>query len=164
MTKSKYYTSGSTLMRCNQNGYVTSLEKNGDWISVPKDYFDAINKVEVKKHKFHVLVNQFYATKVKSEWMFNGCRFRKLPNFDVEGNCYDSVGFLICSINSHDNLLIYHQNGLFRIDFTKEGKAYIINIKTNPSLGRLSASGKWTEIKNLAPVWNMDLKEVVVID
>lgn len=139
-------------------------KKNGKWI---QDLLHKDDLVQIKKHEYQELLN-LYFSKSKETWEFQGELFKKLDNFEV--NTYKNVWK-----NNEYWFLNYKDIPYHEFGFTSghivyyQGKLYVANINGNyfprTMLFKLNYKFpdkiKWTNLKNCAPVFNINKKEII---
>lgn len=158
----KYYKTEDKLIQFNPSTNVyrlrNTIAKGNKCIS--EEEFDLLDVVRIKKNKFCELMNIFFRD-IKHEWQYDHSYFKKLDNFDRNGNSY---GFSWAEVPNHKidgyhftNLkLVYHWG---RVYYMIYGGGYAPK-------GQLVDTNKlqivqWIDIKNVAPIFNIGTKKIV---
>ena len=160
----KYYKTEDKLIQFNPSTNVyrirNTVSRTNNCIS--KEEFDLLDTVQIKKNKFCELMNIFFRG-VKHEWEFDHSYFKKIENFDSNGN---SSGFNWSDIPSHkvdgsysySHLkIVYHWGRIYYMICGGGGyfpKGQLVDIKTLKIL-------QWVDIKNVSPVFNTGTKKIV---
>lgn len=127
------------------------------------DEFDNSNPVKISKGKYLEELNTFFKN-FKIEWNHNGCQYKKMDNFDMGKYSVENYN-LTKDIPMHD------------IGKSYLGKCFIVMYKGRLYYTFLSGNyfpqmqlvdfhtkelvGKWTSIKNLAPIFNKTTKQII---
>lgn len=121
-----------------------------------EEEFVSSNPIKINKNVYLAKLNEWFSI-TKHEWEFNGVKFKKLPNFEKNSNLVniprhdlDAICFESCMI------VLYH------------GRLYYTFISGNyyPQMQLIDfytkkLTGKWTNIKNLAPIFNCETKQII---
>ena len=158
----KYYKANDKLIQHNENTGIYRIRNTTDRINniLSKEQFDLLEPIKIKKTKFCELVNIYFKS-IKEEWMFENSHFKKLENFDANGN---GSGFKWTDIPLHkvDGYtystlkIVYHWG---RVYYMLCGGSYfpkgqLVDTKTLKIV-------QWVDIKNVAPVFNVGTKKIV---
>lgn len=158
----KYYQTEDKLIQFNPSTNVyrirNTIATGNKCIS--KEEFDLLNAIKIKKTKFCELMNIFFRD-IKHEWVYENKRFKKLDNFDKNAKSCD---FHWVQIPSHKvdgyhftNLkFVYHWGRVYYIIYggNYAPKGQLVDIKKLQIV-------QWVDIKNVAPVFNIETKKVV---
>lgn len=141
--------------------------KDNDSIRIKSSYtkqclteteFNDSNPVKIKKHRYLEELNKFFNNS-KYEWEHDGVTFRKLDNFDDNFNPMKDIPYhtdIMNNVIGSAFIVMYHG----RLYYTfMSGNYYpqmqLIDFHTK------SLTGKWTNIRNLAPVFNTKTKKII---
>lgn len=128
-------------------------------VIVSEEDFNNANPVKISKNEYLRLLNKYFNS-TKHSWDYNGEKFIKLDNFEENLLGY-TIGknLPIHKINNgyHGNyfMVIYH-NKLYYTFFSGN---YFPRMHLCDLNGYFT--GKWTHIKNLAPIFNKTTKQIV---
>lgn len=152
----QYYQSKNNLIQYSpiHNTYriMNTLDKKDNLLS--KEEFDNLKPKQLDKQDFFRLMNKFYK-ETKLEWEFEGEKFRKLDNFDKNGNSNKTN---LKELPNH-NFEIYKDAKLVFY----RGRVYYL-LRTYPRCILFFTNGKnyvRTSITNVAPIFNITKKEIV---
>lgn len=160
----------------NQEFYKTDMGiviKDKDSIRVKSCYkktvlsqeeFETSNPKKINKHKYLEELNRFFKND-KFSWEHNGVKFRKLENFEC-----NEWGRIINYNDSKD--IPMHDIGKEYIGLCMivlyHGRLYYTFFSANyyPQMQLIDfhtkeLTGKWTNIKNLAPIFNCETKTII---
>lgn len=131
---------------------------------ISENDFNNSNPVKIKKQKYLEELNTFFKN-TKFEWTYNGTDFKKLDNFEIKkfGNIENYV--IGKDIPLHDIEKSYI-GSCFIVLY--QGKMYYTFLCSNyfPQMRLIDfhtkqLTSKWTNIKNLAPVFNKHTKQII---
>lgn len=131
---------------------------------IGSEVFDNSNPVKITKAKYLESLNQFFR-KDKHSWVYNGTKYRKMDNFECTSYGQVTNYNLSKDIPRHEI-----GSGFLSSMFIclYKGRLYYTFISGNyyPQMQLVDfhtkqLTGKWTGIKNLAPVFNCSIKEIV---
>jgi len=139
--------------------------KNEDLIQVKSTYvrknltldeFNNSNPVKLKKHKYSEELNKYFNT-TSHEWEYLGTKFKKINLFnnelDITKAPIHNIGIAYLQncrlVMYHDKLYYTFFNGNYY------PQMQLIDFKTKQLIG------KWTNVRNLALVFNKDKKIIV---
>ncbi len=158
----KYYKTDELLIQLNPDTGIyrvkNTVAKGNKTIT--KEEFELLGAIQIKKEKFCELMNNFFRH-IKHEWEFEHSSYKKLDNFDKNGK---SSGFSYWDLPEHsqgrdylDTLrLVYHWGRVYYFlyggNYCPRGQ--LLDIKTLKLL-------QWAHIKNVAPLFNTDIKSLV---
>jgi hypothetical protein len=128
-----------------------------------KEQFENSNPIKISKHKYAEELNLFFKN-TKHEWYNNGVWFQKLENFEMGKWSVENYNL------SKD--IPFHDIGKYYLDkcmiILYHGRLYYTFLNGNyfPQMQLVDFStkeltGKWTNIKNLAPVFNKNIKQII---
>lgn len=157
----KYYQSGEILIQYNPETGVYKRRNNVERINtcISQEDFNALPDLKtLKKDKFSELMNIWFS-QVEHSWVYNGESYRKLPNFENNGNLYDR------KIPNHTpeekaylgmSIMVYHwgQVYLYYPGYQGTDRGQLENLKTGYSL-------RWAKMKHLAPIFNETLGKII---
>jgi hypothetical protein len=119
--------------------------------------FNAANPVKINKHKYLAALNLFFKND-KFEWEHNGNAFKKLDNFRCEFNDFANTPFHDIGKSYIGKCMIVLYHGRLYYTFLA-GNYYpqmqLVDFHTK------ELTSKWTNIKNLAPVFNKTTKQII---
>ena len=132
------------------------------YIITPED-FSNINKKQLKNSKWNELLNNWYRD-VKHEWVHDHSYFRKLDNFQSDGHSISANYKLGKDIPLHkiegkphfgNVVLVYHQGNVYyhTVSYNGYAQGQLIDVRT-------LNLGKWTRLKNCAPIFNINTKKI----
>ena len=148
-----YYKSDSNLILFNTNTkkyFITNKEKK---TILTKEEFDSLNTEKIKKQKYCELMNNYFKSN-KHKWEFNGQKFKKLDNFEI-----NTFNFIYSKIPKHNNILrnynlilVYHWGKIYYMLVSQYlPKAQLIDCNTLKIV-------RWVDIKNVSPIFNINTK------
>jgi hypothetical protein len=119
-----------------------------------EEEFNNSNPVRIKKDKYLEELNKFFNNS-KHEWVYNNTEFKRLDNFK-ENDDFKNIPRHEIDNNYRYIIVMYHD----RIYYTFfSGNYYpqmqLIDFNTKKS------TNKWTNIRNLAPVFNKNTKTII---
>ena len=129
---------------------------------ISEDEFNNSNPIKINQQKYLEELNKWFKN-TKYSWEYKGTKFKKLDNFEI-----DNSGKIT---NYNFNLDIPQHNfeslGKYFI-VLHQGRLYYTFIYNNyyPQMQLISfhnkqLTNKWTNIKNLSPVFNCDTKKII---
>ena len=129
-----------------------------------KDEFNASFPTKISKQEYLKELNAYFKNS-KFEWTYDGNEYKKLDNFEIDENCTlinyivgKDVPFHSFNDVSINNLFIVLYHGRLYYTFMS-GNYYpqmqLIDFHTK------QLTSKWTNIKNLAPVFNKTTKKII---
>jgi len=133
-----------------------TLEKSK---TLSKEEFDYLNCERIKKHQFKELLNAYFNS-CKDSWEYLGVNYRKLDNFGSGDISWESVPQHQITVPETSYgfwyKIVWHQGNVYHA--LDNGNYFpqipLFDIKTNKAV-------KWTNVKNLAPVFNVDDKVII---
>lgn len=165
ITYMRYYkTEDEKLIQFNPETKVyklrNTIEKVDSRISpdeLPKDM------KEIKKNEFSRLMNEFFKS-VKHSWVHDGCKFRKLDNFESDGIFLTKNYVLGKDIPYHEIsemkwigkvVLVYHWGKVYyhTISYNGYKQGQLIDPYTKEFV-------RWAQLKHCAPIFNEDTKTI----
>ena len=165
----KYYiTDSGLLIRENPETKIIKVFNRTNKINVdnyiitPEDFINT-NKKQIKSSKWNELMNIWFRD-VKHEWKHEHSYYRKLDNFEQDGNYFSKNYILGKDIPFHTNpsktywgnfILVYHQGKVYyhTISYNGYPQGQLLDINTFQSV-------KWTRLKNCAPIFNENTKKI----
>ncbi len=132
-------------------------------VILTQEQFDDANPVQIKKGTYLEELNTWFRNS-KFKWVHQGTKFKKAANFEYVGNGIVNYDFNK-DIPKHGRedgfspycfIVLYHG----RIYYTFISGNYFPQMQLM-DFGTKKLTGKWTHIKNLAPVFNMDTKQII---
>lgn len=123
---------------------------------VSEEDFNNSNPIQINKRKYLELLNQYFRN-TKIEWEYQGEKFMKLDHFGTEEDKY-IIGFNVPTrkISNTPCFIVMYHNSLY---YTFISGNYYPQMQLMNLKGELL--GKWTNIKNLAPVFNKTTKVII---
>lgn len=137
------------------------LKSSYEKVILTEEDFLKSNPIKLKKHKYLRLLNEYFS-KTSYTWEYEFNKFKRLQNFELNNNIvtnyklgeevpYHNIGY------GNDCIICLYQN---RIYYGIVGRHYfprvqLIDFKTK------QLTGKWTDIKNLAPIMNCNTKSII---
>lgn len=161
----KYYKAGEMLIQYNSE---THVYRQGNTVAsgsnvIPTEIGDALeNKVAIKKAEYSRLMNIFFKD-VAHTWVYKGVRYRKIPNFEVNGhNC---ANYKFAELPKHTFpdrafsgplLFVYHWGKPYYFLYSYGGYPQGILFDT-VTLQQC----RWAKPQHCSPIFNEDTKRIV---
>lgn len=129
-----------------------TIDRNND---LTEEEFNSLKVQQVKKARFNALLNNYFR-RIKHSWTFEGTKYRKIDNFEVDSNG-DPTNYKLTDFqpNEYGHILVYHRGQVFRFNWSYNGyeQGQLFNSRTGVFV-------KWTRPKNCSPVFNEDTKSI----
>jgi hypothetical protein len=132
-------------------------------IILTKEQLENSNPIKISKHKYSEELNIFFKN-TKHEWCYDGVWYKKLDNFEMGKWSVENYN-LLKDIPLHDIgksylgscIIVLYQGRIYYTFFNGNytPQMQLIDFKTK------QLTGKWTNIKNLAPVFNKNTKKIM---
>lgn len=130
-----------------------------------EEEFISSNPIKINKHKYSEELNNYFKN-TKYEWEYESIKFKKLDNFEFNNNGISISNYNIeKDLHFHDfgiswlgKCIIVMYHGILYYTFFNGNyfpQMQLIDFKTKELVG------KWTNIKNLAPVFNKTTKKII---
>jgi hypothetical protein len=155
-----YYKAGTNLIKFDTISETYVIKNTIDTFCksiISKDEFLLLNPVKIKKSLFYKLLNNYFKD-IKHWWKYEHQYFRKLENFDKNGN---SSRFKIHEVPSHsinnynDLKIVYHCGKIYYMHCNQYfPKIKLFDFNTLRCI-------KWTNIKNVTPIFNENIKKII---
>lgn len=124
------------------------INKNKVKKTITSDFILDYNYVAISKNIFNKIINQYYK-EVKEEWEFEGEIYKNLDLLTSEDE------YLKLPLHVYNGLnvrMVYHQSHVFFSYIHHSGKLFLIST---------SNGSKWTSVKNVAPIFNKNTKQII---
>lgn len=166
-----YVTEDDKLYQFNPQTGVYKLRNTVERIDkrIAPTEFSKLKKREIKRDEFSRLMN-IYFKNVKHKWVFEGKKYRKLPNFESNTYSYSDNYKLGTDVPYHDinlkgksyyylknMLLVYHWGRLYyhTVSYNGYPQGQLITIDEKHEFVQ------WCRLRNCAPVFCIDDKRII---
>jgi len=159
-----YFKTDLGIVVKNEKGYkLKSTYEHNAFLS--ENDFSNSNPIKIKKQIYLESLNKWFKES-KHKWKHNGTNFRRLDNFEMKGYYSNITNYDIQKIPKHNIgdisfktscIIVLYQNTIYYTFFCSNyyPQMQLIDFKTKQLVG------KWTHIKNLCPIFNVDKKEII---
>lgn len=117
--------------------------------------FISLVAVQINKQEFARLMNIHFKN-VTHHWKFDYTEYKKLPNFEIGDKIFNEMPRHEIS-KYCDAILVYHWGRVYY--FILSGNYFPQGQLCNPFTKK--TTGRWANIKNLAPIYNIGEKKIV---
>lgn len=122
---------------------------------IPIEDFEKSNPVQIKKQEYFRLLNDLFNND-KAGWTYNGCTYQKLDNFKYENDFYKVPSH---SVNGEPYKTVLYKGKIYYVYTLIQWNYYprmqLIDFNTK------QLTSKWTDIRNLAPVYNKTSRQII---
>lgn len=149
-----------------KEGNLYTLNKEGqlvqDNLKVRK-YSDNKDLIEISKQEHGKLLNEYFKN-ITHEWEYQGVKFRKLPNFESNGYNLPIYPVKWSNMPKHKEEGVMFPMEYILVYYRGKVKGCYINLNYYPRVQLFNlheTKYRWTNITNVAPIQNMETKEVI---